>query len=125
MQLLLDTHVVLWALSAPERLSAASRAALASGKNTLHLSATSLWEIEIKKGLGKLRLPPQFEDELERLRLTELPVRLAHARELRKLPSHHTDPFDRMLVAQARVESLVIVTADPNVRAYPVRTLAA
>lgn len=123
MQLLLDTHVLLWALSAPERLSAGSRAALASGKNSLYLSAASLWEIEIKKGLGKLRLPEQFDDELERLRLAELPVRLAHARELRTLPSHHEDPFDRMLVAQARVESLVIVTADPNVRAYPVRTI--
>lgn len=125
MRLLLDTHVVLWAVTEPERLSASARAALIAPRNTLYLSAASAWEMEIKRALGKLTTPSTFDDEIARLRVEELPVRLAHARELRALPDHHRDPFDRMLVAQARCESLVLVTADPVLRRYPVRTLAA
>lgn len=125
MRLLVDTHVVLWALTTPERLSAPARAALVAPRNTLYLSAASAWEMEIKRATGKLRTPASFDDELARLRLEELPVRLAHTRELRRLPDHHKDPFDRLLVAQARSESLVLVTADPAIRRYPVRTLAA
>lgn len=125
MRLLLDTHVLLWAVTEPERLSASTRSALVASRNTLYLSAVCAWEIEIKRATGKLETPASFDDELARLRLEELPVRLAHTRALRDLPDHHKDPFDRLLVAQARCESLVLVTADPLVRRYPVRTIAA
>ncbi len=123
MRLLLDTHVVLWAVAEPERLSASTRAALIAPRNALYLSAASAWEMEIKRALGKLTTPASFDDELARLRLEELPVRLAHTRLLRELPDHHKDPFDRLLIAQARAESLVLVTADPAIRRYSVRTM--
>ena len=123
MRLLLDTHVVLWAVTEPERLSASTRAALIAPRNTLYLSVASAWEMEIKRALGKLTTPASFDDELARLRLEELPVRLAHTRLLRELPDHHKDPFDRLLIAQARAESLVLVTADPAIRRYSVRTM--
>jgi PIN domain nuclease of toxin-antitoxin system len=125
MRLLLDTHVVLWAVAEPARLSASTRSALIAPRNRLYPSAASAWEMEIERTLGKLTTPADFDDELARLRLEELPVRVAHTRELRALPDHHRDPFDRLLVAQARCESLVLVTADAIVRSYPVRTLAA
>ncbi|MFO0686139.1 MAG: type II toxin-antitoxin system VapC family toxin [Sandaracinus sp.] len=125
MRLLLDTHVVLWAVSEPERLSEPARKAFLAPRNTLYFSVVSAWEMEIKRSLGKLDVPSSFDEELARLRLEELPVRLAHTRGLRELPDHHRDPFDRLLVAQARAESLVIVTADPLVSRYPVRTMRA
>lgn len=125
MRMLLDTHVLLWAVTDPDRLSASVRTALVASRNTLYLSVVSAWEIEIKRATGKLRTPAAFDDELARLRLEELPVRLAHTRALRELPDHHKDPFDRLLVAQARCESLVLVTADPLVQRYPVRTMPA
>ena len=88
MRLLLDTHVVLWAVSEPERLSEAARRALLAPRNTLYFSVASAWEMEIKRSIGKLELPSTFAEELARLRLEELPVRLTHTRGLRELPDH-------------------------------------
>jgi PIN domain nuclease of toxin-antitoxin system len=86
------------------------------------VSPVSVWEIEIKRGLVKLEVPLSF-DELARLRWTELPVRIAHTRAVRGLPDHHREPFDRLLIAQARTESLTIVTSDPQIARYDVRVL--
>lgn len=125
MKLLLDTHVLLWALAEPERLSDRARSAIEARRNTLYVSAASAWEIEIKRSLGKLEAPEALEDALASLGASELPIRLAHAEALRALPMHHRDPFDRMLVAQARVESLVLISADPLLACYGVTTISA
>lgn len=125
MKLLLDTHVLLWALADPGRLSEHARAAIADPRHAVLVSVASGWEIEIKRGLGKLTTPPDLDEQLRSRRMLELPIRLRHTTALRALPPLHRDPFDRMLVAQAIVEDLVLVTADAQVRAYPVRTMPA
>lgn len=124
MNLLLDTHVLLWSLGSPERLSARTRALLVDPDNVIFASVVSAWEIEIKRALGKLRAPSDLADQLERRRFTELPVHLRHVDALAELPPLHADPFDRMLVAQARCDHLAIVSGDAKVRGYPVKVLA-
>jgi PIN domain nuclease of toxin-antitoxin system len=125
MNLLLDTHVLLWCLGAPDRLQRETRRKIEAPATVIFVSAVSAWEIEMKRSLGKLKVPADLEDQLQEKRFTELPVRMRHVHALRSLPSLHRDPFDRMLVAQAVADGLVVVTADEKVRAYPVRTLAA
>jgi PIN domain nuclease of toxin-antitoxin system len=121
--LLLDTHVLLWALASPDRLGGEPRRQLENPANTVFVSAVSAWEIEIKRGLGKLRAPADLEDEVRAIRFTELPLRFRHVEALARLPDLHRDPFDRMLVAQAQVDDLTLVTRDRRLLAYPVRTL--
>lgn len=125
MRLLLDTHVLLWALLDSERLHPQSRAAIVDGRNEVLVSTASAWEITIKRGLGKLDAPHDLPEQLRNARFEVLPVGLAHALAVGELPDHHRDLFDRLLVAQARVEELTLVTADPALRAYDVPTLPA
>ncbi len=125
MKLLLDTHVVLWALGSPERLTPAARKVLQEPEHVIFASAVSAWEIEIKRAIGKLDAPDDLLEQLALLRFSELPLRLTHVRALSRLPAHHPDPFDRMLVAQAAAEDLVFVTRDRRMRSYPIRCLAA
>lgn len=126
MLLLLDTHILLWAAYQPERLSAVGNALLSDPVNTLLFSAASIWEVAIKAGVGR----PDFTVDANVLRRAlvendyrELPVAGAHAAAVAGLPALHRDPFDRLLVAQARVEGVVLLTADQQVAAYgaPVR----
>lgn len=124
-ELLLDTHVLLWWLADDPRLGAGARAAIADPDALVAVSAASAWEIAIKSAAGKLRAPPELEQQLRRERFVPLPIRVAHAVRAGELPPHHADPFDRMLVAQAELESLTIVTRDPLVSRYGVATLAA
>lgn len=127
MKLLLDTHIYLWAINEAERLSPTVQAAVGDPSNELYLSVASLWEATIKIGSGKLRIPGQDIDFLlQRLISTGvqiLPVLPSHLRQLQTLPPIHRDPFDRMLVAQARVEKLMLVTADAAIREYAVACL--
>lgn len=122
--LLLDTHVWLWMMASPERLNAELRERLGSGVEPLVLSAASSWEIAIKYHLGKLSLPEHpreyVHSRLVRDRIGTLPIEHAHAVEVAGLPDHHSDPFDRLLVAQCRYEGLSLVTADPKLRPYDV-----
>lgn len=120
MHLLLDTHVVLWALTDNARLSIAARDAIADGDNLVFVSAVSAWEITIKRSLGKLRAPDDLVDQLRAAHFDPLHLTVEHALAVGELPDLHRDPFDRMLVAQARVETLTIVTADPQVLRYEV-----
>lgn len=126
MKLLLDTHVWLWLQEAPERLGDAQGIA-ADLRNPLLLSACSTWEIVIKFRLGKLQLPEPpaayLPDRMATSGTTPLAVEHAHALAVAELPHHHHDPFDRMLVAQARQERATLVTADPAIRAYDVDLL--
>lgn len=124
MNALLDTHVFLWAITADERLTEAQRRIFSDGSNGLWLSVASVWEILIKVGLKKLPLPvpatAYVRTQLEKNRIRLLPVRPAHLSELEMLPPLHRDPFDRMLVAQARTEALTILSRDEAIRAYGV-----
>jgi PIN domain nuclease of toxin-antitoxin system len=125
MSLLLDTHVLLWALATPERLRAETRRRIVAPDEVVFISAVSAWEIEIKRGLGKLLAPDDLEAQVRALRFTELPLHMRHVRAVTTLPPLHRDPFDRMLVAQALIDGLVLVTADRALHAYPVKTLKA
>ncbi|NUQ38802.1 MAG: type II toxin-antitoxin system VapC family toxin [Caldilineales bacterium] len=119
MNLLLDTHVLLWALDDSPLLSPEARAAMTNGANIVFVSAATAWEISIKKALGTLRAPTDdYLDELRRHRFTPLNITTEHALAVETLPLHHADPFDRMLVAQAMVERLTLVTHDARMKAY-------
>ncbi|MEP6482748.1 MAG: type II toxin-antitoxin system VapC family toxin [Rhodoglobus sp.] len=123
MRLLLDTHVLLWARSQPDRLSAHQRTAIADPRNTVYVSAITVAEIGIKSALGRLTVSPGFTDGLANFGLDDLAFTTAHASRLNELPPHYRDPFGRMLICQAIVDDLVFVTADERCRAYDVRTL--
>ncbi len=127
MRILLDTQCWLWLLAAPERFSAAMRSQLTGPEHDLMLSAASSWEIAIKHALGRLRLPDDPAEYVPRMmartRVAPLPVQHAHALRTAKLPPHHRDPFDRMLIAQAQAERLPILTADPQFASYDVDIL--
>jgi PIN domain nuclease of toxin-antitoxin system len=121
-KLLLDTHLLLWAAGEPQKLSEAARRLLESGDNTLFFSAASLWEIAIKQSLGR----PDFHADASLLRrglldngYEELVVTGAHAVAVVTLPPLHKDPFDRILLAQAQVEGITLLTADDRVARYP------
>ena len=119
MNLLLDTHVFLWWLASPGRLSDRAHSAIEDSTNIVFVSAATAWEIEIKSALGKLRWASDLPEQLLSNDFQELPVQIAHTQELRRLPNLHRDPFDRILVAQAKAARLVVVTADPQVLQYP------
>jgi len=123
-KILLDTHVFLWAITAAPRLSAEQREMFLDEKIDLHLSVASIWEMPIKAGLGKLPLPEPATEylvkQVEKNRITLLPIRIAHLAELQKLPPLHRDPFDRLLVAQARAEKMRMLSADARMREYEV-----
>jgi PIN domain nuclease of toxin-antitoxin system len=121
--LLPDTHVVLWWLGDDRALGARARQALADPANTVYLSAVVVWEMRIKQAIGKLDLPDDFAEVLAEQAFVDLPVTVRHAHAVADLPMHHRDPFDRMLVAQARTEGLHLVTQDPLVARYDVPVL--
>ena len=129
MNLLVDTHAFVWWLNDSPRLGRGARAEFADPTNRLWISAVSAWEIAIKVGVGRLELrePPEVcvPREIERGGFRALAVELDHALGVVELPPHHGDPFDRLLIAQARAEGLTIVTADRVFEAYQVATLAA
>ena len=118
MNLLLDTHLLLWWLDASAALSAEARQMIGDPENTVFVSAVSLWEIRLKQSLGKLRLPADFSERLAAESFESLPLLASQTRQVSLLPWHHRDPFDRMLVAQAQVEGLVLLTADDALLAY-------
>lgn len=124
MKLLLDSHAYLWWLADDPRLSPAARAAVADPANLVLVSAATIWEIEIKRSLGRLDAGDQdLVAEIQANRFDELPVAARHAEAAARLPRHHEDPFDRMLVAQSQVEGLVCVTRDSAFEAYGVARL--
>lgn len=123
MNCLLDTHVFLWMLAKPESLSAKASEVIQNPNNTIFVSAITSVEIAIKSALGKLEAPTNLGDEIPLRGLTELPFRYAHGERMRELPPHHADPFDRMLIAQAMTEDLVLVTHDRKMEPYSLKIL--
>jgi PIN domain nuclease of toxin-antitoxin system len=123
-RLLLDTYALIWALDAPERLPQAFLDTLDKAGVTVFASAASSWEIAIKVALGRLRFPMEkLPTALSDAGFKELQVSIAHGLEMARLPLIHRDPFDRLLIAQARHEGLTLVTRDPTVRRYQIDTL--
>ena len=124
-RLLLDTHVLLWALEDSPELGEKARRAVIDPRNEVFVSAINVWEITIKRSLGKLRGLDNLTTTVEDTGFTQLPITLFHAEQAGNLPMHHRDPFDRMLVAPAQAEGLTIVTKDDKIPRYAVRTMAA
>ncbi len=125
MNLLLDTHVVLWALVQPDRLRDDVRVLITDPAHAVHVSAATVWEVEIKRAVGKLSAPDGFAAECADRGFDGLPIDLVHAARAGRLPPHHSDPFDRMLIAQAIEDDLVLVSDDRAFDAYDVRAIAA
>lgn len=125
MNLLLDTHALLWWLCDDPTLSADARKAIADPANIVYVSAASAWEISIKKALGKLDAPDGLDAAVSASGFQELPITMPHALAAGRLPMHHTDPFDRMLIAQATLENLTLITRDNRIAQYQAPTLTA
>jgi PIN domain nuclease of toxin-antitoxin system len=123
MNLLVDTHVLLWWLGDSPELPAVARELLIDNANIVHVSVASIWEISIKKSTGKLKIPDAYQDTIASQGFVELPMTWTHARAAGELPPIHRDPFDRMLIAQAIVERLSLLTVDTDVRKYAVTTV--
>ena len=125
MNLLLDAHALLWALHDPHRLLPDAGEAIADPRRAVFFSAASAWELELKAAKGKLVLPEDWLGAARATGFLELPVTAAQARASARLPWHHGDPFDRLLVAQAADHGLAIVTRDPLILPYAVPTISA
>ncbi len=127
MRVLIDTHVFLW-LFADIKISQKIKDFLLDTKsNEIYVSHVTAWEISIKYGVGKLKLPEVPElfvpDRIRRAGFLQLPIKMAHVLSVHRLPPIHKDPFDRLLVSQAKAENLTILTADPNFPRYKIKTL--
>ncbi len=123
MRLLLDTHALLWWLADDPALTREAKSAVADPASAVFVSAATAWEIAIKQALGKLEAPNDLENQIQLNGFEPLSITITHAYSAGTLPRHHDDPFDRMLVAQALVEGLTIVTRDPRLERYGVLTL--
>jgi PIN domain nuclease of toxin-antitoxin system len=123
MNLLLDTHVLLWWLADDQRLGAACREAITLRTNDVLVSAATAWEISIKQALGKLKAPEDLVDQMTLAGFTPAPITVQDGLDAGRLPRHHDDPFDRMLIAQAASRNLTIVTADRRFAEYEVPVL--
>lgn len=124
MRVLLDTHVVLWWLS-DEPMHPDAIKAIADSANEVWVSAATAWEVETKRAAGKLRFDGDFEQSVNDEHMTKLPITFGHARAAAVLPSHHKDPFDRLLIAQAQTEQLMLVSRDEVFARYGVPLLRA
>jgi len=127
MKLLLDSHAFIWWDSEPDKLSPTALAACRDRANTLFLSIASVWEIQIKIQLGKLKFkipfPEVINDHRKANNIEMLSITLPHIFALQNLPMHHKDPFDRLLIAQATVENFTMISNDPTFTQYPVKLL--
>lgn len=124
MRLLIDTHVLLWWLADDDRLPAGVRETVSTALD-VRLSAASVWEIAIKRKIGRLEVPGDYLDAVDAGQIDLLPITAQHAEIAGALPRHHDDPFDRMLIAQARADDLTLVTADRRLTDYDVPVLLA
>ena len=115
---LLDTHTLLWWLNDSPQLGPRCRQLISNDRNQVFVSAATTWEISIKMAIGKLRAPEDMDSVVEDEGFSKLPISLYHGQLAGSLPAHHRDPFDRMLIAQAQAEGLILITADENISLY-------
>jgi len=120
---LLDTHTLLWWLGDADRLNPAQHAVLSDPDAVVLLSAVSVWEITIKQSLGKLIIPKDFWQQVAAQGFHDLPITAEHARSVGTLPDWHQDPFDRLLIAQTKCESCVLLTSDSQIKRYQIECL--
>ena len=125
MRLLLDTHALLWTLRNDPAIGPRARRTIADKRNEVFVSAVSVWEIAIKRARERLDVPEHLLEEIAETGFRELPITSFHGEQAGALPLLHRDPFDRMLIAQAQAEGLILVTADAAIERYSVRTMAA
>ena len=123
MNLLLDTQIALWWLGDTPELTDAVREVVQDSDNVVYVSAASVWEIAIKRALGKLEVGDEYVSEISEQGFLELPIRWEHAKRVEALPMLHRDPFDRLLIAQAQALGLTLVTTDGMIREYSVDVL--
>ena len=125
MNLLLDTHALIWVFDRNPTLSKKAREAVADGRNEVFVSAVTAWEIAIKRALKKLELRGDYQRGLKLYRFAPLAISTEHALAVEHLPAHHADPFDRLLIVQAQLENLTLVTRDERFSNYDVNTIRA
>lgn len=127
MKVLIDTHTFIWWNTDDPLLSVLAKEIIANGNNEIFLSAASVWEIAIKTAKGRLVLPEPpaqyISSRMSLYRFQSLPVQITHAVHVFELPSYHSDPFDRMLIAQSQLESLPLITKDEDIRQYDLETI--
>ena len=127
MRVLLDTHTFLWFITADPKLSSPAQQTLAAGSNQLLMSLASVWEIAIKVGTGRLPISASLDtfipEQLRSNRIELLPIVMEHTFEVARLPLHHRDPFDRIIIAQAIREGMPLVSADEAFDAYPIHRI--
>ena len=124
-RLLLDTHVLQWSLTGSRKLSQRAREVVEDPRSEVFVSSISGWEIALKRALRKLQAPDNLEASIKKQGFTPLPLTFRHAEQAGTLPPHHGDPFDRMLVVQAQIEGLIVITRNRHISRYDVRTMAA
>ncbi|MBD3421745.1 MAG: PIN domain-containing protein [Chitinivibrionales bacterium] len=124
MNIMLDTHILLWWLDDPAKLTDDACGLISSGSNNVYISSAVIWEIVLKKSLGKLEIPPELDTIIQENRFQYLPVAPQHAFALEKLPNIHRDPFDRILIAQALHEKFTFITRDAHILRYDIETVA-
>lgn len=122
-KLLLDTQIFLWWLNDDSKLSSKAKKLIADQNNEIFVSAVSGWEISIKRGRGKLKAPEQLNELVEITGFEHLPVTYLHGEKAGSLPMHHRDPFDRMLIAQAQIENLILVSSDKEISKYKIEMI--
>lgn len=120
---LLDTHIILWWVTDPEKISLSTRKIIENKKNSLFISAASIWEMGIKKSIGSLDYPESLIHVLTRSGFKTIPITPEDAMSAANLPMIHKDPFDRMLIIQAKIRNYIIITNDKNISQYPVLTI--
>jgi len=125
MKLLLDTNALIWWFEDPALLTSESRKAIRNGENSVYVSAAAVWEISIKKSLGKLQAPDDIDVQIMKENFIPLPIAITHALAVGNLPPYHQDPFDRIQIVQAKLEKLTIVTRDKNIKRYDVPVIIA
>ncbi len=117
-RILLDTHALIWWMNGSDQLGPLSQQMIASEENHVFVSAASIWEMSIKRQMGKLQAPNDLDSLIEKLGFEKLDISLFHAEQAGNLPTHHKDPFDRMLIAQAQAEGLLLVSTDEHFPSY-------
>ncbi len=122
-RLLLDSHIFLWWLEDHQSLGKKVRENICNYRNQIYISAATTWEISIKQALGKLNAPEELDNIVDEERFIKLPISLYHGQIAGRLPPLHRDPFDRMLIAQAQAEGLILVTNDSTIKEYNIQTM--